>query len=264
METNRAVDLKKFLDQKVIEFNNPGFIKDDPVCLPHLFFKKQDIEIAGFFAAMFAWGIRKTIINKGKLLFNLMDNAPYDFCLNHQEKDLKKLEGFCHRTFNDTDLLYFVSFFKQHYSKNASLESAFFDNKTLRDSNKKNVVENALNHFNQYFFSMEDVPERTKKHVASPAKNSSCKRLNMFLRWMIRDDNKGVDFGLWKKISPAVLICPVDVHVARVSRRFNLLQRKQVDWQAAIELTEQLRKFDKKDPVKYDFALFGLGIIEKY
>jgi uncharacterized protein (TIGR02757 family) len=193
-----------------------------------------------------------------------MDNAPYDFCLNHQEKDLKKLEGFCHRTFNDTDLLYFVSFFKQHYSKNASLESAFFDNKTLRDSNKKDVVENALNHFNQYFFSMEDVPERTKKHVASPAKNSSCKRLNMFLRWMIRDDNKGVDFGLWKKISPAVLICPVDVHVARVSRRFNLLQRKQVDWQAAIELTEQLRKFDKKDPVKYDFALFGLGIIEKY
>jgi uncharacterized protein (TIGR02757 family) len=264
METNRAVDLKKFLDQKIIEFNNPGFIKDDPVCLPHLFSKKQDIEIAGFFAAMFAWGIRKTIINKGKLLFNLMDNAPYDFCLNHQEKDLKKLEGFCHRTFNDTDLLYFVSFFKQHYSKNASLESAFFDNKTLRDSNKKDVVENALNHFNQYFFSMEDVPERTKKHVASPAKNSSCKRLNMFLRWMIRDDNKGVDFGLWKKISPAVLICPVDVHVARVSRRFNLLQRKQVDWQAAIELTEQLRKFDKKDPVKYDFALFGLGIIEKY
>jgi uncharacterized protein (TIGR02757 family) len=264
MEINRAITLKKFLDQKVIEFNNPDFIKDDPVCLPHLFSKKQDIEIAGFFAAVFAWGIRKTIINKGKLLFNLMDNAPYDFCLNHQERDLKRLEGFCHRTFNDTDLLYFVSFFKHHYSKHASLESAFFDNKTLRHSNKQDVVEHALNHFNQYFFSMEDVPERTKKHVASPAKNSSCKRLNMFLRWMVRNDNKGVDFGLWKKLSPADLICPVDLHVARVSKRFNLLQRKQIDWQAAIELTQHLRKFDKEDPVKYDFALFGLGIIEKY
>ncbi|MGN6248938.1 MAG: TIGR02757 family protein [Ginsengibacter sp.] len=264
MEINKAINLKKFLDKKVIEFNNPEFIKDDPVCLPHLFSKKQDIEIAGFFAAMFAWGIRKTIINKGKLLFNLMDNAPYDFCLNNSENDLKKLEGFCHRTFNDTDLLYFVSFFKEHYSKNKSLESAFLSNKVLKESNHENIIENSLNHFNQYFFSMEDVPERTKKHVASPAKNSSCKRLNMFLRWMIRDDNKGVDFGLWKKISPADLICPVDVHVARVSRRFNLLQRKQVDWQAAIELTQHLRKFDKKDPVKYDFALFGLGIIEKY
>jgi uncharacterized protein (TIGR02757 family) len=255
-------DLKKFLDQKVKEFNNISFIKDDPVCLPHFFSKKQDIEIAGFFAAMFAWGIRKTIINKGTQLFQLMDNAPYDFCLNHTDNDLKKLEGFCHRTFNDTDLLYFISFFKHHYSKNKSLESAFFNHKTLYS--KVNVIENSLNYFNQYFFSLEDVPQRTRKHIASPQKNSSCKRLNMFLRWMVRNDNKGVDFGMWGKISPAQLICPIDLHVARVSKRFNLLKRKQVDWMAAIELTEELRKFDKEDPVKYDFALFGLGILEKY
>jgi uncharacterized protein (TIGR02757 family) len=255
-------DLKKFLDKKVTQFNNPDFIKDDPVCIPHLFSKKQDIEIAGFFAAIFAWGIRKTIINKSKLLFQLMDHAPYDFCLNHTDNDLKKLVGFCHRTFNDTDLLYFISFFRYHYLKNKSLESAFFNNKTLRQS--ENVVENSLNHFYEYFFSLEDIPQRTKKHIASPAKKSSCKRLNMYLRWMVRNDNKGVDFGLWKKISPAQLICPVDVHVARVSRHFNLLKRKQVDWFTAIELTEELKKFDPKDPVKYDFALFGLGVLEKY
>ena len=257
-------DLKKFLNKKVKEFNNLSFINDDPICLPHLFSKKQDIEIAGFFAAVFAWGIRKTIINKGKQLFQLMDNAPYDFCLNHTDNDLKRLEGFCHRTFNDTDLLYFVSFFKYHYSKYNSLESAFSSNKTLKESKSSNVIENALNSFNEYFFSLEEVPQRTKKHVASPKRNSSCKRLNMFLRWMVRNDNKGVDFGLWKKIRPADLICPVDVHVARVSSRFNLLQRKPVDWIAAVELTEQLKKFDKEDPVKYDFALFGLGISEKY
>jgi uncharacterized protein (TIGR02757 family) len=191
-----------------------------------------------------------------------MDNAPYDFCLHHTDDDLKKLEGFCHRTFNDTDLLYFISFFKQHFSKNSSLESAFFNKKTLNSGN--NVIENSLNYFNEYFFSLEDVPQRTRKHVASPKKNSSCKRLNMFLRWMVRNDNKGVDFGIWKKIKPSELICPVDVHVARVSRRFKLLNRKQVDWMAAVELTEELKKFDKNDPVKYDFALFGLGILEKY
>lgn len=262
MEEKNLNDLKKFLDKKVIQFNNPEFIKDDPVCLPHLFRKKQDIEIAGFFAATFAWGIRKTIIKKGTQLFQLMDNAPYDFCLHHTDDDLKKLEGFCHRTFNDTDLLYFISFFKQHFSKNSSLESAFFNKKTFNSGN--NVIENSLNYFNEYFFSLEDVPQRTRKHVASPKKNSSCKRLNMFLRWMVRNDNKGVDFGIWKKIKPSELICPVDVHVARVSRRFNLLKRKQVDWMAAVELTEKLKKFDKNDPVKYDFALFGLGILEKY
>lgn len=262
MKEKNISDLKKFLDKKVIEFNNPDFVKDDPVYIPHLFSKKQDIEIAGFFAAIFAWGIRKTIINKSKLLFGLMDNAPYDFCLNHTDNDLQKLEKFCHRTFNDTDLLYFISFFKFHYSKNNSLESAFFNSKTLNQTS--DIVEHSLNSFYQYFFSLEDIPQRTKKHIASPIKNSSCKRLNMFLRWMVRNDNKGVDFGLWKKFSPSQLICPVDVHVARVSRHFGLLKRKQVDWLAAVELTEELKKFDPNDPVKYDFALFGLGVLEKY
>ena len=255
-------NLKKFLDQKVKQFNRPAFIKDDPVYIPHLFSEKKDIEISGFFAATFAWGIRKTIINKCKLLMQLMDNAPYDFCLNHSDDDLKKLIGFCHRTFNDTDLLYFISFLKFHYSKNDSLENAFFKDKTMQTSG--NIIEESLNHFYHYFFSLKDISERTKKHIASPGRNSSCKRLNMYLRWMVRNDNKGVDFGLWKKIDPSQLICPVDVHVARVSRHFNLLERKQVDWLAAIELTEELKKFDPKDPVKYDFALFGLGVLEKY
>lgn len=257
-------DLKKFLDQKVKQFDNPDFIKDDPVSIPHLFSKKQDIEIAGFFAAIFAWGIRKTIINKCKLLLQFMDNAPYNFCLNHSENDLKKLEGFCHRTFNDTDLLYFISFFKYHYSNHLSLESAFFNNSTMQRFGNSNIIEKSLNYFYQYFFSLEHVPKRTQKHIASPHKNSSCKRLNMYLRWMIRNDGKGVDFGIWKKISASELICPVDVHVARVSRHFGLLKRKPVDWLAAVELTEELKKFDPKDPVKYDFALFGLGILENY
>jgi len=163
-----SADLKKFLDQKVNQFNSLRFIKDDPVCIPHLFTKKQDIEIAGFFAAIFAWGIRKTIINKSKLLLQLMDNAPYDFCLHHSDTDLKNVERFCHRTFNDTDLLYFISFFKFHYSKHNSLEVAFFNSKAIKQFG--NVVENSLNSFYEYFFSLEDVPARTKKHIASPKK----------------------------------------------------------------------------------------------
>lgn len=258
-------DVKSFLDRKVIEFNNPGFIKDDPVCIPHLFTKKQDIEIAGFFAAIFAWGIRKTIINKCKILMQLMDNAPHDFILNHEEKDLKKMLGFCHRTFNDTDLLYFISFFRFHYSQNSSLETAFFNKHTTKVSNNnESVMEASLNHFYDYFFSLEDVPHRTLKHIAAPKKNSACKRLNMYLRWMVRKDKMGVDFGIWKTISPALLVCPVDVHVARVARKFGLLHRKQLDWLAAEELTEKLREYDRNDPVKYDFALFGLGILEKF
>lgn len=262
MKKSTSHDLKTFLDKKAIQFNSPSFIADDPVSIPHLFSRQQDIEIAGFFASIFAWGIRKTIINKCRTLMQLMDNAPYDFCLNHADSDLKRLEKFCHRTFNDTDLLYFISFLKFHYSNNCSLESAFFNDSIMR--RQHNIIEASLNCFYQYFFSLEYVPARTRKHIASPQKNSSCKRLNMYLRWMVRNDGKGVDFGLWKKISPAKLICPVDLHVARVARRFNLLKRKQVDWLAAIELTEELKKFDPADPVKYDFALFGLGILEKY
>jgi uncharacterized protein (TIGR02757 family) len=257
-----ARELKKFLDKKVEEFNNLLFIKDDPVCIPHLFSTRADIEIAGFFAAIFAWGTRKAIITKCRLLMQLMDNAPYDFCVNHNDGDLKKLEKFCHRTFNDTDLLYFIAFFKFHYSTHQTLETAFFNPAILQE--KANIVERALNSFYEYFFSLEYVPQRTRKHIASPAKNSSCKRLNMYLRWMVRNDGKGVDFGLWKKIKPSQLICPVDVHVARAARRFNLLSRKAVDWQAALEVTQALQNFDKNDPVKYDFALFGLGVTGKY
>lgn len=247
-------DLKSFLDKKVQEYNQPHFIHKDPVCIPHLFTKKQDIEIAGFFAAIFAWGNRTTIINKSKELMNLMGNAPYDFIMNVKEKDLRKMLAFRHRTFNATDMLYFIQFFKMHYGQHKSLENAFLNNRKFID------IENSLNHFYDYFFSLPNVPFRTRKHIAAPFKNSTCKRMNMFLRWMVRQDNKGVDFGIWKKIRPADLISPIDVHVARVARKLGLLKRNATDWNAAIELTEQLKRFDPKDPVKYDFALFSLGV----
>jgi uncharacterized protein (TIGR02757 family) len=237
MDNNK---LKDFLDSKVDEYNRPSFIKDDPICIPHLFTKKQDIEIAAFFASIFAWGNRTTIINKSKELMTLMDNAPHDFCVNISDKQLKKVLGFKHRTFNDTDLLYFIEFLQFHYSANETLETAFTKWMTKKDE----TTENALKGFYEYFFSLEDVPSRTRKHIASPNKNSTCKRLSMFLRWMVRDDKKNVDFGIWKNISPAQLICPVDVHVAKVAKRFNILQRTQIDWQAALELTEYLRTLD--------------------
>ncbi len=247
--------LKEFFDKKVDQYDQPSFINDDPVCIPHMFRKKQDIEIAGFFAAIFAWGNRTIIINKSKELMKLMDNAPYQFVKNHDSNDLKRLLGFKHRTFNDTDLLYFIEFFKHHYSTYNSLEDAF----TMHGD----TVEEMLTGFHHYFFSLEDHPIRTKKHIASPEKNSTCKRLNMFLRWMVRQNSK-VDFGIWKNIQPSQLICPIDLHVARVAKRFNLLHRKQIDWNAALELTEYLRNLNPDDPVKYDFALFGLGVVEKY
>jgi len=261
MKLSDKASLKKFLDKKVDEYDQPFFIKNDPICIPHLFSKKQDIEIAGFFAAIFAWGNRTTIINKSIELMQLMDNAPHQFILGHEVSDLKRLMGFKHRTFNTTDLLYFIEFFKHHYSKNKSLELAFFTGAAIEQGN---VVEAGLNHFYNYFFSLEDAPKRTFKHIATPQKKSGCKRLNMYLRWMVRKDKNGVDLGIWKKISPAQLICPIDVHVARVARHFNLLDRKATDWQAALELTNNLRSLDEADPVKYDFALFGLGVMEKF
>ncbi len=272
-------DLKAFLDKKSEQYNNPSFIKEDPVSIPHSFTKKQDIEIAAFFAATFAWGNRISIINKSKELMCMMDNAPYQFVTQHKEIHLKKFLYFKHRTFNTTDLLHFIQFLKHHYQHYKSLEAAFFP---PLHSVKREIkaaffpplhpverglggeVEQALIHFHNYFFSLEHSPSRTKKHISTPQKKSACKRLNMFLRWMVRKDKNGVDFGIWKKISHAQLICPIDVHVARVAKRLNLLQRKQADWQAALELTEHLKKFDANDPVKYDYALFGLGIIEKF
>jgi uncharacterized protein (TIGR02757 family) len=253
MQQKRIAD---FLNQKAAWFNRPSFIANDPISIPHLFSHKEDIEIAGFFAAVFSWGNRTTIINKSKALMQLMDMSPHAFCLNHSPSELKKLLSFKHRTFNATDLLYFIDFLHRHYSENKSLEAAF--------SRHGDSVEKMLTGFHDYFFSTEEFPERTRKHIATPARGSTCKRLNMYLRWMVRRDKNKVDFGIWKKISPAMLICPVDLHVARVARRFGILQRKQTDWQAALELTGYLRTLDPEDPVKYDFALFGLGIDEKF
>ncbi|MBC7384011.1 MAG: TIGR02757 family protein [Bacteroidia bacterium] len=244
------------MNQQVKRFNLPGFIAEDPVCIPHLFSAKADIEIMGFFASIFAWGQRKTIIKKSKELITRMDGTPHDFICNHQESDLKAMIGFRHRTFNDTDLLYFLAFMQNHFQKHASLENAFLKGHDPKHAN----MEAALNAFRQYFFSLPYAPTRTYKHIASPAQNSACKRINMFLRWMVRKDKNGVDFGLWQSIKPAQLVCPLDVHVARVARKIGLLQRTQNDWTAAIELTEGLKMFDPNDPVKYDLALFGLGV----
>ena len=258
-------ELSAFLDSKVIQYNQPDFIKNDPVSIPHMFAKQQDIEIMGLWAAVLAWGQRITIINKCKELITLMDGAPYDFIVNHHELDLKKLLHFKHRTFNDIDTLYFISFFRYHYENNESLESA-----CLPPGPQKGEVyggesiEKYLNYFRSYFFSLPDFPHRTKKHISSPSQKSTCKRLNMFLRWMVRKDDCGVDFGIWNHIKPSELIVPCDLHVDRVARRLNLITRKQTDWQTALELTERLREFDPTDPVKYDFALFGLGIEERF
>ena len=252
--------LYDFLEKKVKEYNQAAFIKDDPIAVPHLFSAKADIEIAGFFAAIFSWGQRPVIISKTKELMQRMDNRPYDFCLNHSDQDLKNLLSFKHRTFNTTDLLYFISFFKHHYQTHSSLETAFSKGMKNGDAD----TGNGINAFCDYFFSLPDYPSRTCKHIASPAKHSCCKRINMFLRWMVRKDRKGVDFGIWKTIKPSQLVIPVDLHVARVARKCDLLRREQTDWLAAMELTSALKEMDPEDPVKYDFALFALGIIEKY
>jgi len=283
------LELKEFLDVKVDQYNRPNFIQNDPICIPHQYTKKQDIEIAAFFAAILAWGQRKTIINKCNELFERMDNDPHNFMLHHGEDDLKRLLGFKHRTFNDTDLLYFVAFFNQHYQQFDSLEPAFlspsdvFRTDFLTDelqhgytkyassscmlselTQQEPKTERSLNYFRSYFFSLPDYPRRTIKHISSPMQKSTCKRLNMFLRWMVRKDNKGVDFGIWNTIKPSDLICPCDVHVDRVARKLGLIERKQTDWRTAVELTNELLKFDPMDPVKYDFALFGLGVEEKF
>lgn len=250
--------LKDFLDEKVEAYNQPSFIPHDPISIPHRFTRQQDIEIAALFAAVFAWGNRTIIINKTTELMQLMDVAPYQFCTGHSDEDLKRLLHFKHRTFNTTDLLYFVHFLRQHYTRNTSLETAFSRWMQPGDEN----IENALKGFHNYFFSLEDAPQRTKKHIATPARGATCKRLCMFLRWMVRRDNCGVDFGIWKSIAPAQLVCPVDLHVARVARQFGLITRKQTDWLTALELTGHLRGFDPLDPAKYDFALFGLGVMK--
>ena len=251
--------LKEFLDEQVNRFNEPGFIKDDPIQIPHQFDKLQDIEITGFWVAMLAWGQRKTIINKSLELIDLMGGSPYDFIINHSEKERKAFLNFKHRTFQATDTLYFLEFLQSYYRKYESLEDAFSRFVNKEDEN----IEKGLIGFHNLFFDHPHAPQRTRKHVATPTRKSSCKRLNMFLRWMVRKDDKGVDFGIWKNISPSQLMMPLDVHVEKTGRRLQLLHRKQRDWNSVVELTNNLKQFDPNDPVKYDFALFGMGVIEK-
>ena len=253
--SKEVVDL---LNEKYLKFNRLDFIDSDPICIPHRYSNKQDIEISGFFAAILAWGQRKTIINKCSELLKKMDNTPYDFVLNANSNELKKLETFVHRTFNFIDLMYFLEFFKTHYTKHTSLESAF-----LIENNKVENLKLNLIQFKDYFFSLDDSPKRTQKHISSPLSNSACKRINMYLRWMVRSDNKGVDFGIWNNILPSQLIIPCDVHVENIARKLNLTKRPKADWKMAEEITNSLRIIDPNDPIKYDFALFGMGI-EKY
>ncbi len=252
-------ELREFLDAAFDHYNRPGFIEDDPVSIPHRFSRKEDIEIMGFWSAMLAWGQRKTIIRKSEALIELMEGRPYEFIVGHREADRRRFLAFKHRTFQPTDTLYFLTFLQYHFRRHDSLEDAFA--RFLRPED--DTVEPALTGFHRYFFSLPDAPLRTRKHVATPARRSSCKRLNMFLRWMVRQDERGVDFGCWTRIQPRQLVIPLDVHVERVARRLGLLTRKQTDWRAALELTAQLRAFAPEDPVKYDFALFGMGVLEK-
>ncbi len=256
------IDLKDFLDARVDLYNQPSFIEQDPILIPHLFTKKQDIEIMGFWTAILTWGQRATTIKKCKELIQIMDGAPHEFILNHSQRDLIGFEKFKHRTFNLTDSLYFIAFFKAHYKKFNSLEDAFLLPSVQDIGNYQAQIN--LNAFRSYFFSLPDFPTRTKKHITAPALKSTVKRINMFLRWMVRRDQNGVDFGIWKTIIPAQLMIPLDLHVERVSRKLGLLERKQRDWKAVEELTQKLLIFDPFDPVKYDFALFNLGIEEHF
>lgn len=249
--------LQEFLDSKVIQYNNPRFIESDPIQVPHQFTKKEDIEIVAFLTATIAWGNRKSIIKNAKYMMQLLDNAPYDFVLQHKEPDLKQLLPFIHRTFNGQDFIQFIKSLKHIYKNHNGLEGVFV-NYAEKDS-----LQHAIYKLKLHFFEINHL-QRTQKHISNPLKNSAAKRINMFLRWMIRKDNAGVDFGIWKNLSPAQLSCPLDVHSGNVARKLGLLHRKQNDAKALYELDNNLRKLDAKDPVKYDFALFGLGVFEGF
>lgn len=250
-------DLKYFLDEKSHQYESLEFIKDDPIIVPHSFNKKQDIEISGFITSVISWGNRKSIINSAKKIIEFMDNSPYDFILNHTEKDLIKKKESVHRTFNSDDLNYFFISLKNIYSKHNSLEAILADK-----SNGKNLQQR-ISGFKELFFSL-DHPERTRKHLPSPIDGSSAKRFNMFLRWMVRSNEKGVDFGLWNKINKSELSVPLDVHTGRIARILGLLRRNVNDSKAVKEIDLKLREMDPRDPVKYDFALFGLGVYENF
>ncbi|MDR2835068.1 MAG: TIGR02757 family protein [Bacteroidales bacterium] len=245
-----TIELKKFLDEKYYIYCTPDFIENDPISIPHLFSCKEDIEISGFITATIAWGNRTMIINNATKFMNYLDNSPFDFVLNHSENDLLKLKPLVHRTFNGDDFIFFIKSLKNIYLNYGGLEKIFSKNIQLKDN---------LINFYKIFFYIEHL-SKTQRHIANVEKGSAAKRINMFLRWMVRNDCRGVDFGLWKNISPADLFIPLDVHCGRMARMLELLNRKQNDWKAVVELTENLKKFDENDPVKYDFALFGLGV----
>ena len=248
--------LRVFLDAKVQQYNKPFFIESDPISIPRKFAKKEDIEIAGFLTATISWGNRVSILKNALRLMDLLDNSPYDFVIHHQETDLKRMEAFVHRTFNASDLIVFITALKQLYHNENGLEGVFDTYKTA-DS-----LQPAIHQLKQQFFNVPHLP-RTRKHVSDPLAGSAAKRINMFLRWMVRSDDAGVDFGIWKTISPAILSCPLDVHSGNVARKLGLLHNKQNNAKAVYELDLALRKLDPHDPVKYDYALFGLGVFEK-
>lgn len=250
-------ELKEFLDSKVNQYNNPKFIENDPIQIPHSFTLKEDIEIASFLTSTIAWGNRKMIINNASKMMEMLGNSPYDFILNHEKSDLDKLDGFVHRTFNSNDLKFFIKSLKNIYTNHGGMEKIFTENTT------KSSTQPAIYEFKKLFFSLHH-ENRTEKHVSDPMKGSACKRINMMLRWLVRKDNAGVDFGIWKGISPTKLSCPLDIHSGKTARRLGLLKRKQDNSKALQELDESLRILDPNDPVKYDFALFGLGVSEGF
>ncbi len=263
------VDLKDFLDEQVERYNSVFFIENDPVYIPHQFSKKEDIEISAFFIAVLAWGNRKAIIKSGMKLMQLMDLAPYDFIKNAEKRDLKPFEKFVHRTFNGTDCIHFILLLQQLYKNHGGLEKVFTSG--VHSINQHHInfefpfqhpLALSISNFKRTFF--ESKPHiRSAKHISDPLRNSSAKRICMFLRWMVRNDKSGVDFGLWKKINSSALCCPLDVHSGRIARELGLLQRKQNDWKAVIELTANLALLNADDPVIYDYALFGIGVNNK-
>ena len=250
-------ELKEFLNVKVEQYNNHKFIESDPIQIPHLFRNKEDIEISGFLTATIAWGNRKSIINNSKRLISLLDDAPFDFVMNHSEADLEKLHPFVHRTFNGEDFIQFIKSLRHIYKNHKGLEFVF------SEYAEKDSLQKSISKFKELFFEIDHLP-RTQKHVSDPLKNSAAKRLNMMLRWFVRRDNSGVDFGIWKSLSPSQLSCPLDVHTGNIARKLGLLTRQQNDAKALEELDKNLRELDPVDPVKYDFALFGLGAFEGF
>jgi uncharacterized protein (TIGR02757 family) len=250
-------ELRDFLEVKALQYNSQRFIELDPIQIPHLYSEKEDIEIAGFLSAIISWGNRTSILKSAKRMMEIMGNSPFDFVVNHQERHLDKLEGFVHRTFNVDDFTYFIEALHHLYIRRNGLEGIF--NQHQEDT----TLQPAIHHLKREFFALPHLP-RTVKHLPDPMKGSAAKRVNMFLRWMVRKDGKGVDFGIWKDISPSKLSCPLDIHTGSVARKLGLLSRKQNDSKAVIELDNALRTFDPHDPVKYDYALFGLGIFEDF